>query len=155
MTKQTEVQANLENVLDKSIKDSQAKLNAIDDKNADSVLHSKEDVEKTVLGFIELLDTSKKLTVKDLAEKLNEVITEVNNLQSSYGASGDTVRDIKSDRSMTEEDARRVLLGDLKDVSTKEAALELGLSYGQIYSCRKGFTFKKVYKEFREQAAEK
>jgi len=38
-------------------------------------------------------------------------------------------------------------------MSTKEAAVTMGLSYGQVYSCRKGFTFKKVYKEFREQAA--
>jgi predicted DNA-binding protein (UPF0251 family) len=54
---------------------------------------------------------------------------------------------------MTTEDAERVLLGDLKCMSTKEAAVTMGLSYGQVYSCRKGFTFKKVYKEFREQAA--
>jgi DNA-directed RNA polymerase specialized sigma24 family protein len=54
---------------------------------------------------------------------------------------------------MTEEDARAVLLGNLEDISTKQAALELGLSYGQVYSCRKGFTFKKVYKEFREAQA--
>ena len=131
-------------------------IQAIDNMNADHALDAQEEISMELGHMIELLDTSKKLTVKDLAEKLNEVIGKVNDLNSSSGASGDTVRDIKSDRSMTEEDARSVLLGDLKDASTKEAALELGLSYGQIYSCRKGFTFKKVYKEFREaQAAEK
>jgi len=102
---------------------------------------------------IELLDTAKKLTVKDIAEKLNEVIEKVNTMDTSR-PQGDTVRDIKSDRAMNEDDARSVLLGDLKDVSTKEAAVELGLSYGQVYSCRKGFTFKKVFKEFRELEAE-
>jgi len=106
-----------------------------------------------VSNVIELLDTDKKLTIKDLAVKINEIIEVVNSLDKSSN-SGDTVRDIKSDRAMTEDDARKVLLGDFKDMSTKEAALELGLSYGQIYSCRKGFTFKKVYKEFRELEAE-
>ena len=46
-----------------------------------------------------------------------------------------------------EDDARRVILGDLKDFSHKNAASELGLSYGQVYSARKGFTFKEVNKE--------
>jgi hypothetical protein len=53
----------------------------------------------------------------------------------------------KSEREMTEADATRILLGDLKDKSHTEAAKELNLSYGQIYSARKGFTFKKVYQE--------
>lgn len=48
--------------------------------------------------------------------------------------------------SMTEGDAVRCMIGDLHDVPHKEAALELGLSYGQVYSARKGYTFKKVYK---------
>ena len=129
---------------------------AIDNMNVDHAQDAQEEISVELGQAIELLDLSKKLTVKDLAEKINEIIHKVNDLKASSGGSGDTVRDIKSDRPMTEDDARRVLLGDLKDTSTKEAALELGLSYGQIYSCRKGFTFKKVYKEFREaQAAEK
>lgn len=53
----------------------------------------------------------------------------------------------KSDREMTEDDARRVILGDLKDMSHTKAAETLNLSYGQIYSARKGFTFKKVNQE--------
>lgn len=53
----------------------------------------------------------------------------------------------KSERKMTEDDARRIMLGDLKDAPHKEAAEALGLSYGQVYSARFGFTFKKVYKE--------
>jgi hypothetical protein len=52
----------------------------------------------------------------------------------------------KSERSMTDEDARRVKFGDLKDASHKEAAKKLGLSYGQIYSCRGGYTFNHVKK---------
>jgi hypothetical protein len=44
------------------------------------------------------------------------------------------------------------MLGDLKEDSHKEAAEKLGLSYGQIYSARKGFTFKPIYKEMMDAA---
>jgi hypothetical protein len=56
-----------------------------------------------------------------------------------------------STKEMTDEDARKVLFGDLKDKSHKEAASTLGLSYGQIYSCRLEFTFKHIHKEMRER----
>lgn len=55
-----------------------------------------------------------------------------------------------STRTMTEADAREILIGKRKDQSHRLAATELGLSYGQIYSARNGFTFKAVYKEFRD-----
>lgn len=53
-------------------------------------------------------------------------------------------------KEMTENDARRVIFGDLKDVKHKDAAATLGLTYGQIYSARKEFTFKAIHKEARE-----
>lgn len=53
----------------------------------------------------------------------------------------------KSQREMTEDDARRISLGDLKAESHTKCAELLNLSYGQIYSARKGFTFKKIYQE--------
>ena len=52
-----------------------------------------------------------------------------------------------SQREMTDDDARRILNGDLKDVKHKDAGEKLNLSYGQIYSCRLGYTFKAVHKE--------
>lgn len=80
---------------------------------------------------------------RDIVEKLNEVIDA---LQSRRD------RGPNSTREMTEDDAYRVLLGDLKmPKSTKEAAEELGLSYGQVYSARKGFTFKTIYAKWRAQ----
>lgn len=51
----------------------------------------------------------------------------------------------KSERSMTDDDAARVKFGDLADASHKDAAKELGLSYGQIYSARGGYTFNHVH----------
>lgn len=85
---------------------------------------------------IELIDLSGKISNQVLAEKLNEVIVALNE------GKGQRDRGPKSERPMTEEDAIRVISGDLKDVSHKAAAEALDLSYGQIYSARKGFTFK-------------
>jgi len=104
-----------------------------------------ENVEVEVQNVIELLNETSKL--KDVVIKLNEVIDFIN--KNGPLNNGSSVKDIKSERAMNEDDAKRILLGDLKAYSNKDCAKELGLSYGQIYSCRKGFTFKKVYKEYR------
>lgn len=53
----------------------------------------------------------------------------------------------KTAKEMTDDDARRIMHGDLKDASHTKAAETLGLTYGQIYSARKGFTFKKIASE--------
>lgn len=73
----------------------------------------------------------------EIIEKVNELIAKVNNFK---------VRDRgpKSERAMTDDDARRCKFGDLKDHTHKEAAKELGLSYGQVYSCRGAYTFNHV-----------
>lgn len=89
---------------------------------------------------IELIDLEAKVSPQILAEKLNEVIRALNEAKVPRD------RGPKSERSMTEEDAIRVISGDLKDVSHKVAAETLELSYGQIYSARKGFTFKTLTK---------
>lgn len=53
-------------------------------------------------------------------------------------------------REMTADDARRIMIGDLRDTTTKGCMATLNLSYGQVYSCRKGFTFKPVHREMEE-----
>lgn len=58
-------------------------------------------------------------------------------------------RGTASTREMTDEDARRILNGDLRDASHKKAAETLGLSYGQVYSARLEYTFKHIHKELR------
>ena len=98
-------------------------------------------------GQIELINLEEKLSLKQLAEKLNEIITAQNALVVSKPPRN---RGPESAREMTEDDARRILLGDLKDASHKVAAETLNLSYGQIYSARKGFTFKTVYQEWKK-----
>ena len=101
------------------------------------------------------LNLEEKLTLKHLGEKINELIVFANALndraeiaaKAAPVASVSRNRGPASEKVMSEEDARQVMLGDLKGDSHKEAAEKLGLSYGQIYSARKGFTFKPVYKE--------
>lgn len=51
---------------------------------------------------------------------------------------------------MTDDDARRVLDGDLADLQHKEAAERAGLTYAQVYSCRGEYTFKHVHKVLRD-----
>jgi hypothetical protein len=54
-------------------------------------------------------------------------------------------------RNMVDEDALRVLTGDVKDLSHKDAAEKIGLTYAQVYSCRLEFTFKHVHKHLRDE----
>lgn len=82
--------------------------------------------------------------------KLADVIAKINEIVDHLNAQPVRDRGPKSERTMTEEDARRVMIGDLKEKSHKECAELLNLSYGQIYSARKGFTFKPIYKEMIE-----
>jgi hypothetical protein len=88
---------------------------------------------------IKLEPLGKKASQAELIEKVNEIVQKVNSIK---------VRDRgpKSERAMTDEDAQRVKFGDLKELGHKEAAAKLGLSYGQIYSCRGGYTFNHVKK---------
>ncbi len=52
-------------------------------------------------------------------------------------------------REMTDEDARNILTGSEAKTKHKDAAAKLGLSYGQVYSCRLEFTFKHIHKEMK------
>jgi hypothetical protein len=56
-----------------------------------------------------------------------------------------------SPREMTEADAYAVITGEHAATKHQDAADKLGLSYGQVYSCRKEFTFKAVHKALKEQ----
>jgi len=92
--------------------------------------------------MIEILKDGSKLS--DAIAKINEMIIAQNKANDRRGP--------KSEREMTDDDARRILpLGDLQSKSHKDAAATLGLSYAQVYSCRKEFTFKHIHKEVAEK----
>ena len=79
--------------------------------------------------------------------KLSDVILKVNELVEAQNKMSDR-RGPKSDREMTDADARSIMgTGEIATLSHKAAAEKLGLSYAQVYSCRKGFTFKHIHKE--------
>lgn len=87
--------------------------------------------------MIEVLNKNAKLV--DVIAKVNELIESHNKLTDRRGP--------KSDREMTDDDAKRIMAGgDMASESHKSAAEKLGLSYAQVYSCRKGFTFKHIHK---------
>jgi len=96
-----------------------------------------------VTNQIAALDKSAKLD--DVIAKVNEIVAKVNSIK---------VRDRgpKSERTMTDQDAFRVKFGNLKDESHKAAAAELGLSYGQVYSARGGYTFTHIDKNWKEES---
>lgn len=76
-------------------------------------------------------------------EMFEELVARVAKLEEQLAKSKGTA----STREMTDDDAKRIMVGDLKDASHKAAAEALGLSYGQIYSARGGYTFKHIAKE--------
>jgi len=86
------------------------------------------------------------VTILELQQQVAALTTKLDELSKSRSVQ-------KSDREMTDDDARRILTGDLAAVKHKEAAEKLGLSYGQVYSCRLEFTFKHIHKEMRENKA--
>lgn len=96
------------------------------------------------------LNSSKKVTVSQLENIIGHLVEIIEHLDERLDALEATPkrdRGPKSTRDMTEDDARRLILGDLKDLSHKKAAQKLGLSYGQVYSARGGYTFKNVTDE--------
>lgn len=99
-----------------------------------------------IVESIEIAKLDNNAKLKDIIEKMNEIIEKMNTTKAPK------VRDRGPDsqREMTEIDAWKILIGELANASHKDAAIELGLSYGQIYSARKGFTFKGIYKEWRD-----
>ena len=95
--------------------------------------------------------TPAKLTVAELTERLIALELTVAALSAKLDEA--TKPAAKPDtKEMTDEMARRIMFGDLKDKKHKDAAEALGLTYGQVYSCRLGFTFKNIHKEMKEKA---
>ena len=94
----------------------------------------------TEIAFFE----HKGLNLKVLANKLNEVIRHLNTLESQPTRDNGP----KSQRKLDADLARQILFGDDKDLTVKEVCHKHGLSYGQVYSVREGYTFKKVQLEF-------
>ena len=98
--------------------------------------------------------TATKLTIEmfnEALERITSLEARVVVLEESLAAKKPAT---KSENSMTEEHAFRVKFGDLKGLKHGKAAEALGLSYGQVFSCRGGYTFKTVAKDWTPAAVE-
>lgn len=81
-----------------------------------------------------------------LAERISKLEAELSNKRDRGPA---------SEREMTETDAYRVKFGDMKGIKHKVAAETLGISYGQVYSARGGYTFKQVKEDWNQKEQNK
>lgn len=88
--------------------------------------------------------TETQVTIESLIARIAELEKNVTELQSKIEPKRN-----EAQREMTDDDARRVLTGDLSTMKHKDAAAQLGLSYGQVYSARLEFTFKHVHKAMK------
>jgi len=88
------------------------------------------------------VEATRTLTNKELIAMVLDLQARVEKLE--------TPKNTASGREMTDDDARRILTGDLSSVKHKDAAEKLGLTYGQVYSCRLEFTFKNIHKEMKD-----
>src|ERR1044072_4407092 len=85
------------------------------------------------------------LTVEVLTAAIATLETRIKALEDSSKGSA------KSEKEMTDDHARSVLTGECKDMKHNDAAKKLGLSYGQVYSCRGEYTFRHIHKEMSEK----
>lgn len=90
--------------------------------------------------------------MKTLADAIGAIEAMQKRLDELEAGNGPKHRGPKADRAMTEADAFKVKFGDMKEKNHKEAAAELGLSYGQVFSCRGGYTFKHVRADWKPKA---
>lgn len=108
----------------------------VDEKVTSYAPRLKADVEEV---YVEMLPdeplSAEEQAIKDLRERrMAELYPKASTSGSSNGQG----------RTMTDKDAYEVKFGNLKNVKVSEAARALGLTYGQVYSAKNGYTFKHV-----------
>jgi len=117
-----------------------------------------QDIENQIDGVIEDIETVDLLQanakLKDVIVAINAIHRELQELKAKKSVHKVRSTGATSERAMNEDDATRILVGDLKDLGHNEAAKKLNLSYGQVYSVRKGFTFKAVRRALRNRIVE-
>jgi predicted Zn-dependent protease len=94
------------------------------------------------MTIITQVEAVRSMTNKEMVNAIIELQAQVKALTEAA-----TTKPKTEGKEMTEDDARRVIFGDLSTTKHKDAADKLGLTYGQIYSARLGFTFKAIKEE--------
>lgn len=88
--------------------------------------------------------------LEELGAKIEKFGAMCDELRAQFDAWGEGNKSSPDKRPMTKADARRVMVGDERDMNHKDAAAVIGLTYAQVYSARMEFTFKEVHKELRD-----
>jgi hypothetical protein len=90
--------------------------------------------------------------VSNLEVTLNEIMATVAALEARIVVLEEAAKPSNaSQKEMTDDHALSILTGEFKDLKHNEAAKKLGLSYGQIYSCRGEYTFRHIHKKLAEK----
>lgn len=92
------------------------------------------------------------MKMEELVKAVAELSAKVEALEAKIAESATRDRGPKSEKEMSEADAFAVKFGVHKDAKHKAAAEALGLSYGQVFSCRGGYTFKQVKADWKPKA---
>ena len=85
----------------------------------------------------------KKVNMDNLLEMINQLTQRVIQLENA------NIPKDNQTKEMTDNDAISCLYGDNMNLKHKDCANKMGLSYGQIYSCRLEFTFKHIHKDMK------
>ena len=87
-----------------------------------------------------------KPTIESLAARLDALEEKVSKIRTRD-------RGPKSTRTMTDQDAFDVKFGQFAKLGHKAAAEATGLSYGQVYSARGGYTFTHIESDWKSAEA--
>jgi DNA-directed RNA polymerase specialized sigma24 family protein len=91
------------------------------------------------------------MKVEEMKSMIEEQAAMIVTLAARIEALEGKVNTVKAEvKEMTDADAESILVGEFRDLKHKEAAEKLGLTYGQIYSARLGYTFKHVVKRLKD-----
>lgn len=96
-------------------------------------------------AVVQTKPTETKVSLETIFEHIVSLHKKIDELKAAGPARGTR----QSQREMTDDDARAVL-GEHHKMKHNEAADKLGLSYGQVYSARLGYTFKHIRKELTD-----
>lgn len=91
---------------------------------------------KSTVTTLDARVTELETTVIALMQRIAELEAQPQRGQRNYGP--------KSETSMTNEIAWRIMYGDRTSAKVKDVANEFGLSRGQVYSVKGGYTFTSV-----------
>lgn len=91
------------------------------------------------------------MKVEEMKSMLEEQAAMIVTLTARIEALEGKVNTVKVEvKEMTDADAEAILSGEFHQLKHKEAAEKLGLTYGQVYSARNGYTFKHIVKKLKD-----